>query len=482
MPKWSGFIGPSNPSQSPVVDAERLINWHLTKIDGPNARNPVALYPTPGVQNAFMLGHAPIRGLLGQSVNSVPRAWVVGDTTLAEFDANFNITVRNPVTPLLRDGNPAYLVTNALNQMLISSGGHKYTLDLQSATFTDQGSGVIGPVLQVEMLDSFGIALEAQGFLVSKAGDFTSWDNSNFVQRSTAPDQWRAMKVIKNRIYFVGEYTTDIYWDVGSFPVPFAPIQGAIIREGTAAANSLAEFKGTLVWLAQNRYGTRTVQQASGYSSKKISTEALDYQLGTYATVSDAEGFTYQEAGDEHYILNLPTANKSWGYTENGGWYEIGTWNIARGDYDVWHPRCHCLAFDKHFFGDRSSDSVFQGSIAFGLDALGAPLRRMRVAPVLGPDHARVPVNVLEVVFENGLGLAVGQGSDPTVMLQKSKTAGRTWGTERWRHAGRGGDFKPRVRWMQLGSGRDLAVKLVVTDPIPWRVADALINPSDEPV
>jgi hypothetical protein len=87
---------------------------------------------------------------------------------------------------------------------------------------------------------------------------------------------------------------------------------------------------------------------------------------------------------------------------------------------------------------------------------------------------------VLAMLFENGIGQANPMGNNPTVMLQKSTNAGRAWGIERWRHTGALGNYQTRTRWMNLGSGRDLAARVVVTDPIPWRIADALVNPRDE--
>jgi hypothetical protein len=480
VPKWATFFGPWAKSQSPVAACDELVNWYLARVDAPGARNPFAFYPTPGMQNAFNAGTAPIRGLFAQSINGTPRAWVVADRNLKEFDANLTLTLRNGAVPFLRDGNPVYMVTNAIDQLLISSGGHKYVQDLDTNVVTDQGSGVIGPVLSVDMLDGFGIALEASGFAVSAEDDFTSWDPTDFVQRNSASDQWRAMKVIKNRIYFVGEYTTDIYWDVGASPVPFAPIQGALIRYGSPAAASLTEVKGSLLFLAQDRYGTRTVQKASGYNSTKVSTEAIDYLLNSLTVVSDCEAFTYEELGVEFAVFNFPTANLTLAWDDVGGWHVRGTWNVARGAYDVWHPRCHCLAFDKHFYGDRTTDAVFQGSVAFGLDAGGAPLRRLRAASLWDPEHQMVEVNVLAMLFENGIGQANPMGNNPTVMLQKSTNAGRAWGIERWRHTGALGNYQTRTRWMNLGSGRDLAARVVVTDPIPWRIADALVNPRDE--
>jgi hypothetical protein len=52
-------------------------------------------------------------------------------------------------------------------------------------------------------------------------------------------------------------------------------------------------------------------------------------------------------------VLNFPSANATWVFTDDGGWRKQQTWNIGSHSYDVWHARNHVLAFGKHLVGDR---------------------------------------------------------------------------------------------------------------------------------
>lgn len=478
--RYPGGIGKAYRSQSPVADIEQLINWQLSKIESDAAKAPFAYYPTPGVQDFAHVGLAPIRGLFSQQFESgTERAWAVADNSIVELFADGTFTVN--ATKILRDNNPVTMTTSgsAGGQLFVTSGGHKYILDLDTNLVTDEGAGATSGVIMGDMMDGFFIALERDRFAISDENDGLTWDPTQFQQRNSAPDPWLALKIVKKRMILLGQYTTDIWRNAGNAPMPFAPIQDVQIREGIAAVFSAAEHMGALVWLAQNRYGGRTVQRLNGYTAEKISDLALDYALGTYARVDDAEGFSYLENGVETYVLNLPTANKTWAYDPIGGWHERGDWQILKGKYNVWRQRCHCYAFGKHLVGDRASDTVFEQSIAFGTDAGGDPLRRMRVFPSLYNEHQLVYVDNLELYFENGLGLPVGQGSNPVAILQKSKNGGRTFGNERVRHVGKIGQYKPRCRFTRLGGGRDLGFRLVVSDPIPWRLIDVLLNEPD---
>lgn len=471
MPRYRGFVGPSYASASYTADIEDLINLYVRREESPNAYGPYSLASTPGVSLSASVGSAPIRGLFAQA----GRAWNVADRAVNEFDAAGVQTLRGLV---LRDNNPVTLTStgDGGDEIFLTSGGHKYILDLLTGALTDKGPGVISGtnVIMGDMLDSFFLALEGDGFSISNSNDGLTWDPTQFAMRDSAPDPWKALKVVGTRIYLVGEYTSDVFTNTGASPFPFEAVQGAVIPQGTPAPFSATPYKGSLCFLAQNRTGSRTVQRLTAYTPEKISTAALDYILSTYSRVDDAEGFAYQELGIDFYVLNIPSQNVSWVYDDVGGWHKRETWNSAANRGDAWHARCHCLAFDQHLVGDRATDAIYTLSSTLHTDFGGAALRRVRTAPNLGD----VEVNNLTLVMDTGVGIP-GVSDNPVVALQTSRNKGKTWGTERWRHLGKQGEYQTRVRWNQLGSDRDFAVRTIFTDAAPVRIVDALVNEPD---
>jgi hypothetical protein len=124
-----------------------------------------------------------------------------------------------------------------------------------------------------------------------------------------------------SKIYALGEFTSDVLYDTGATPFPFAPITGALIPWGIGAPFSAVDYRGRIMWLAQNKDGDRKVVSLAGYSTATvISNEALETALGTYETVNDAEGFVYDDTGESAYVLNFPSANATWVFTDDGGW------------------------------------------------------------------------------------------------------------------------------------------------------------------
>ena len=159
---------------------------------------------------------------------------------------------------------------------------------------------------------------------------------------------------------------------------------------------------------------------ATGYGVKAISSVEFDTAIANYARTSiitDAEAFAFQMVGHTFYVLRFPNANATWLYDLTMGvWTELGTWNNARGDYDVWHPRFHLSAFGKHITGEVSTGTVSLMDVTFNTEANGDVIRRLRRGPVLVNGMNRMNIAEFGLLLEPGVGLQSGQGDDPLVM------------------------------------------------------------------
>jgi hypothetical protein len=81
-------------------------------------------------------------------------------------------------------------------------------------------------------------------------------------------------------------------------------------------------------------------------------------------------------------------------------------------------------------------------------------------------DDKEIGISQLQVDIQAGVGLAVGQGSDPQMMLKVSKDGGNSFNEVGWSDMGGVGQYKQRCIWRNLGSAKDWVLKLRVTDPI----------------
>ena len=67
---------------------------------------------------------------------------------------------------------------------------------------------------------------------------------------------------------------------------------------------------------------------------------------------------------------------------------------------------------------------------------------------------------------------------DPTVEMRLSRDAGRTWGSWKGKSLGEQGDYRQKLQWRGCGlaSYPAFLAEFRISDPVPFRVSDALIN------
>jgi hypothetical protein len=215
------------------------------------------------------------------------------------------------------------------------------------------------------MIDGYFLAFDAatSTFYISGLNDGTTWDATQYAQRSIAPDPWKAMVVDGSRqIWLIGEQTGEVWYDAGTSPFPFAPVPGAVFGYGTPAPFSVKLAGSTMCWLSQTADGAGIVVGATGVTPQRISTYAVETAIASYARdsiITDAEAVVYSEAGHTFYCLSFPSANKTWVFDLTTGlWHQRGVWDDAAGDYDVWAPRNHCYGFGQHLIGDRTTGQL----------------------------------------------------------------------------------------------------------------------------
>lgn len=484
--EYPGFVSGSYQSQSVIADAERTVNWYPEIIESQGTK--MALYPCPGFRQFIIAGQITDVGARALFAMA-DRCFAVIGPGFYELFATGLATRLGTVT---QDAFPATIsyngqlipLTGKDGQLFITSGGNGYCYTLATSTLTQV---LTGEATMGAMLDGFFLAFNVNNGRVrlSNPGDGTTWDATQFFQRSIAPDPWKTMLVDSNRkIWLIGEQTGEIWWDQGNFPQPMAPIGGAVFGYGTPAPFSGVVSGSRVTWLSQTKEGGGVVVSAQGYIPTRVSNHGVETQIGTYLrnfSIADAEALTYLDQGHTFTMMTFPSAGATWGFDPlaNNLWHERGFWNSRTQRYDIWKPRVHCYAFGRHLTGDRSTGIIAEMDITFGSEYTGDAIRRLRIAPGLVNELDRIPFHRLQLLMDVGLGLNTGQGSDPMIMMDMSNDGGRTYGNERMASVGRQGQYRRLVQWWRLGVARDRVFRVSTSDPIPWRIMGAFLNNAD---
>jgi len=485
-----GFVGPSYQSQSPTADAEECINLYVENMEA-DGKSANMLYNTPGL-SLFGAIATPVRGIFFiqyQGGPSAGRCFAVGGSNLYEVFSDGSSAILGNV------GSDSLPVTFAAipEEIAVASAGNLfvYTLTaivlpspMPAGTFVavPSTSFINGPVARVDNGDGFFIVFSKNSdtWQVSNPDDGITWNPLSVEEISVFPENITSMMVDHRYVWIFGQKKSVVYADAGAPIFPYEVIPGALLELGCIARDSVAKADNSIFWLGADERGAGMVWRSNGFSGVRVSTFAMEQQIQRYPMLSDAIGYSYQEAGHTFYVLRFPSANVTWVYdAATGLWHKRGFWN---GSYYVCHlSQCHAYAFGKHLVGDWSTGNIYSQSIS-NLTDNGNPIVRTRIAPTISNESTWMTFQQLQIDVESGLGpmppLLDGRGNprDPQMLVSWSDDNAHTWSNEHAVNCGRAGGYKLRAIIRRLGRSRNRTFKVTMSDAIPWRITDAYLT------
>lgn len=307
----------------------------------------------------------------------------------------------------------------------------------------------------------------------------------SFASKFTGPDDLVSLIVDHGQVYLLGERTSEVWADVGTFPFPFQRIPGASSQHGIAAKFSMARFGNSFCYVSRNDRGQAVVVQMNGYFPQRISTHAVENTL-VNQPISDAVAYTYQLEGHECYVVTFPTLELTWVYDGATQLWHKWLWTDTQNNYKRHRSNCGALFQNKFLVGDYENGQIYSLDPNNYTDN-GVHIRRVRRCPHLVSDFQRQYFDELQLQFQPGVGLQgietfpLGSndiGINPQAMLRWSNDGGSTWSNEHWASIGKVGKYQNRIIWRRLGWSRDRIFEVVVTDPIKAVIVSANLKAS----
>lgn len=462
MPEF-GFVGPSYVAASITQDDQECINWYVEMDPARTDRGVIALYPTPGLVTRVALPiSAEVRGLWAVPGGGTLLA-VCGNTLFALNNA-YAVTVGGTLNT---SSGPVSIVDNGVTAM-IADGFFRYTYNWVTNTFAVDGSGAFAGADRVDEVDTFMVynnpgtnqwGCTNAGSAVSSALNLSSKDGFS--------DLLITLIVNQREVYLIGEKTSEVWINTGAFPFPFQRIPGTSSQHGCAAKLSLARLGNSFAWLSKDDRGQSVIVQMNGYIPVRISNHAVETDINTFANLNDARAYSYQQNGHEFYVLNFPSADRTWVYDLATEMWHKRAWRDQRNALHRHRSNCATIFKNEIIVGDWQNGKIYAMSLQNFTDD-GQPIPCVRRARhVVAPEIQRVFHHEMQLQFQPGVGLQQpAQGSIPQAMLRWSNDGGFTFGNEHWRFLGKVGEWKNRARWTAMGEARDRVYEVTVTDPV----------------
>jgi hypothetical protein len=466
--KLDGFIGGSYELAQPSASAQRTVNLYLETMEGGARKGNMArLVGTPGLRTISSLGIGPVRGVYFSSTSQL---FVVSNANLYELFSDLSAAVLRPGALNSTTGRVS-MADNGATLMIGDGTSTAYTAALAANSAVAPAADANCPGGHVAWQDTYFInTVPGTNRFQISGNNNTTYDPLDVATKEGRPDNVVIILSVNRLLWLFGQQTTEVWYNSGAPQFPFQRNESAFIETGTVSALSVARFAGSVAWVGNDERGRGTVWWAQGFQPTRISTHAVEAALASYANLSSASAFTYQQNGHEFYQLTVsPSA------TDNGG-----TWVFDFSEKQ-WHERtyldpilgeqphrawCGTVAFGQAVVGDRQNGNLYVYDPAYYLDGT-TPIRRVRQTKHVTQDEKRIRFDAFQLQSEPGVGLSLGQGQSPVANLSWSNDGGHTWSNEYPASMGSEGKYKHRIIWRRLGVSRDRVWRVETSEPVP---------------
>lgn len=506
------FCGQSYKDKSRQANSQETVNLYPMLSPTPDDPQRIVLYPTPGflVQGDvyttfnFLAGVTGKRQMAGKEfrgaiVINQTAYMVIGDAFLKGDNVSLiqSLGAAGATGWLNTTSGKVSMKWNTV-EIVISDGQYGYTYNVATGNFAFIGGGSFPAegVTNFAYQDGYILAgvNGSRRVIQSDLLAGGTYGPLAFADLASFPDNLVGVFSDDNQLYVFGPKVTEVRFNSGASPFAFEKVQGVLIQAGCLAIETVRKVGSTIMWLADDEAGSAYVAQLEGYSPQVVSHPPLNEDLARYskADLAAASSYTYREADNQFYVLNLPASTwaldvkmRQWHQREYNGGADLPQsvfyWNgkHVAGDSDgiLWY-----MSQDFSQFGGLQPGTTdaadYRRLIPGGSGSVPQhyPPRRTRTGYHLEADGKVIHLHELEFVIESGVGKAVIRAgsidddledpiTNPQATLEISRDRGQTWAVVGTQPLGQQGQYKKRLVFRKLGKGRSITPRLTITDP-----------------
>lgn len=448
--------------------SQRCINWMPVAAEGPSLSGQM-LKQMPGID---LFGTLPKTGNRGAHVMAgIP--YFVNDDTLYSMAADGASTVIGTITGAGR----VSMADNGVYLVVVVPGSLSYTYNKDTNTFAQITDLDFRPSDTVRFKDGYFTFTSSDGkvFFNSALNDPTSYNALDFGTAEIDPDAIISQEVDHNELFILGAETIEIFQNVGGTGFPFQRISGANISKGCHAKFGVVKFDNTFSFIGGGFNERTGIWKVSGSSSAaKISTDAIDSEIQKFTSEEISSAFADTMAIDGQILAfytfeSTRIESRTFVYNATASalsgssvWFELST-GFTGGRWDA---QSVVRAYGKILAADSATGRVGAMNSETFLDYGQPNLRQMTTTP-FSQQGAPMFSGSLKVLFESGLGLTSGFGSNPVAAMDFSDDGGYIFSSQTTRRIGKIGEYGRESVWNRQGRFPvSRIIRISVSDPV----------------
>jgi hypothetical protein len=464
------IFGAGIHSKSRKVTAQKRVNVYYEFEEQDEDTTKVAIFGAPGLELfSSTLGDTPVRGMIAPKKSSV--MYAVHRDSFVEINAAGTVTVRGTLTGAT---GRCYLAENGTQVMVVdpTDSGKGYIYTIATTTLAAIADADYPGLSGVDFVDGFfvGCKLNSGRWYKSASYDGTGWTATDFTNAEMSPDNNVGLVVAHGEVAIFGDTTIEFAGNTGGAGFPFQAIQGVGSEWGLDAVQSVAVLDNAIFALMRQKQGGLRLMKFAQYEPLRVSNDAWEQVIQRYSATGDAVAFSYMMDGHSFYQISFPTEGVTWLYDDNTKMF------FERESEGGRHRANLAVGFGSNIIvSDYETGTLYKLRPDVYQDN-GAEITRLLRSKHVFDAGALLTVSSLQFLFDAGVGLTTGQGSDPEVMLRYSKDGGNTWSAVRRLKLGAIGEYGKRVMSRNFGQGRDFVFELSMTDPVKFALIGEAID------
>ena len=458
--------------QSKVLpfSAQRCINWIPTVAEG-EALNDRALVQPSGVTQFTTSAFGACRGAMDMA--DVP--YFVNGNQLISVSSAGVVTALGTISGTKR----VQLANNGTQLVIVVPGGDAYAFDNTTSILTQ----ITDPDYQLS--DSVGFyrgffvftTTDGKQLFVSNLNAPLTFDALDFGSAEGDPDRIITQVIDHDELSIIGSKTTEVFRNIGGVDFPFQIIPGAFTQKGADSKYGVIKFDNTYMFIGGGENELSAIwRQTSSASAQKISSDAIDNQIQKFTKDEIAEAFTMTFSKDGQFFAifsfeSTRIAGRTFVYNGTASglsgrpvWFEFQTGLSPIGN--TWRVNAIVKAYGKLLCGDAIDGRIGELVDDVYTEYDDTVLRQAATRP-FSQGGLDVFSGELEATLEAGVGLTIGQGSNPVIRMDFSDDGGKTFSSEFSRFIGKIGEYGHETIWRRQGRfPNSRTVRFTVTDPV----------------